>query len=423
MTPAADKPSATIRATPEDFLVEEVPSYEPSGAGEHLYVRFRKRGLTTLQAAAELARRLGVSAREAGTAGLKDRHAVTVQTASFPWPMARPLPETAALSTEGLEVLSLARHGNKLRTGHLRGNRFVIVLRDLDESSRAGLCLAFLRLGDEGVPNWYGPQRFGRDGDNAERAREWLAGRAQAPRNPRVRRLQFSALQSELFHRVLERRVANGTFREPLEGDLVQREGGGPLRSFPIVDREGFVARSEREGAGRPARGEDLSDPRQPGRRAPDAPRGNEARASDEAGGTGDDDSSEGPLRPTGPMYGVRMRWPSGAPGELEREVLAEALGDGALLERWSSLGEGSRRGLALTPRRLRAVAPPDAPGSLRVEFVLPKGAYATTVLGALCNLRDAAAASPDGGGRGGGDGGGGAAAEGHDAAFEEELA
>ncbi|HEU4413072.1 MAG TPA: tRNA pseudouridine(13) synthase TruD [Polyangiaceae bacterium] len=415
-TPTEGKPRATIRATPEDFLVEELPAYEPSGAGEHLYVRFRKRGLTTLQAAAELARRLGVPAREAGTAGLKDRHAVTVQTASFPWPLARPLPEAAALGAEGLEVLSLARHGNKLRTGHLRGNRFVIVLRDLDEGARPGLALAFLRLGDEGVPNWYGPQRFGREGDNAEQARAWLAGRAPAPRNPRVRRLQFSALQSELFHRVLERRVAEGTFREPLEGDLVQREGGGPLRSFPIVDREGF------EGPGRPG-----------GEGATAAPPGREARAPgrepglggagapDDGGASGGADAGfdEGPYRPTGPMYGVRMRWPAGAPGALEREILAEALGDGALLERWSSLGEGSRRALALTPRRLRATAPADSPGSLRVEFVLPKGAYATTVLGALCQLRDAAAP----GGRGGGDGGGGAAAEGPDGALEEELA
>jgi tRNA pseudouridine13 synthase len=111
------------------------------------------------------------------------------------------------------------------------------------------------------------------------------------------------------------------------------------------------------------------------------------------------------------------MRWPAGAPEAIEREVLASALGDGALLERWSSLGEGGRRVLALTPRQLRATAPADAPASLRVEFVLPKGAYATTILGALCHLRDAS--TPEG--RGGRDGGGGAA-EGHDEASEEEL-
>src|SRR5687768_9010651 len=150
MTLSDDKPRATIRATPEDFLVEELPAYEPSGAGEHLYVRLRKRGLTTMQATAELARRLGVQARDAGTAGPKDRHAVAVQTASFPWPLARPLPEASALSAEGLEVLHLARHGNKLRTGHLRGNRFVIVLRELDEGARAGLVEAFERLGASG---------------------------------------------------------------------------------------------------------------------------------------------------------------------------------------------------------------------------------------------------------------------------------
>ncbi len=392
---ALEKPRATFRAAPEDFQVEEVPAYEPSGAGEHLYVRFRKRGLTTLQAVAELARRLGVSPRDAGTAGLKDRHAVTVQTASFPFAAARALPEAGALGAEGLEVVGLARHGNKLRTGHLRGNRFVVVLRDLEPSARDGLVEAFGRLGEEGVPNWYGPQRFGREGDNAERARVWLAGRAPAPRNPRVRRLQFSALQSDLFHRVLERRVAEGTWRDPVEGDLAQREGGGPLRTWPLVDREGWGERPGREGA----------------------------KASAEAGregasGAGREGEEEGPWRPTGPMFGVRMRWPAGAPGALEREVLAAALGDAALLERWSSLGEGARRVLALTPRGLRAGAIDEGAAGLRVEFMLPKGAYATTVLGALCHLRDASAPA---GGRG--DGGGGAAPEAHDEAGEEEQA
>lgn len=381
----ASKPWATFRERPEDFLVEEISAYEPSGSGEHLYVRFRKRGLTTLQAVADLARRLGSSPRDAGTAGLKDRHAVAVQTASFPWPMARPLPEAEALSVEGLEVLSLARHGNKLRTGHLRGNRFVIVLRELEPSALEGLAAAFEQLGEAGVPNWFGPQRFGRDGDNAEQARAWLSGRTPAPRQPRIRRLQFSALQSELFHRVLERRVADGSWREPIEGDLAQREGGGPLRSWPLVEREGYEPRRD---------------------------------ARDEGGGElipGE----ESAWRPTGPMYGSRVRWPAGPSGELEREVLAAALGDGALLDRWSTLGEGARRVLALTPRRLRAGPTAEGPAGLRVEFMLPKGAYATTVLGALCQLRDASARP----GRGESDGGGGAAAGADDGACEEELA
>jgi tRNA pseudouridine13 synthase len=401
----ASKPWATFRATPEDFLVEEIPAYEAAGAGEHLYVRFRKRGLTTLQAVEALARRLGANGRDAGTAGLKDRHAVAVQTASFPWPLGRALPAAASLEGEGLEVLGLARHGNKLRTGHLRGNRFVIVLRDLDPGEVGALGAAFERLGDISVPNWYGPQRFGRDGDNADRARAWLAGRAPVPRQPRVRRLQFSALQSELFHRVLERRVADGSWREPLEGDLVQREGGGSMRPWPLADR----------GAPRA----EAVDAREAGARGGPSEGGAEG-AGEGQSGVDEAGATEGPWRPTGPMYGARMRWPSGRAEALEREVLGAALGDGALLERWSSLGEGARRPLALTPRRVRAAAPAEGSGSLRVEFVLPKGAYATTVLGALCQLRDASVAGGAGGGAGAG---GAAAAEAHDRACEEEQA
>src|SRR5688572_26307343 len=110
-----------IRSSPDDFVVEEVPAYEPSGEGEHLYVCFRKRGLNTLEAVKRIAERLGVASRDVGTAGLKDRHAVTTQWASFPYPMARGVPAPEAIAGDGIEVLAVRRHGNKLRTGHLRG--------------------------------------------------------------------------------------------------------------------------------------------------------------------------------------------------------------------------------------------------------------------------------------------------------------
>lgn len=337
---AAARPRVEIRRQASDFQVDELPAYEPIGQGEHLYVHFRKTGLDTMTAAAMLARRLGVPGRDVGTAGLKDRHAVTTQSASLPWPMKRELPEAASLSGDGLEVLSLARHNNKLRTGHLRGNRFTLVLRGLLPGQREPLRQALERLGSAGLPNRFGVQRFGRDGDNADQARAWLAGKQPAPRNPRVRRLQFSALQSEIFHRVLDRRIAEGTWSSLLEGDLLQAPGGGKmLRSSQMADAADAVASWR--------------------------------------------------LTPTGPIYGARMPWPEGAAKQLEEEVLATGLVDRALIDKNRQLGEGARRPLGLRPEELRVselVA--DATG-LQVEFVLPRGAYATTVLEAVCEVDD----------------------------------
>src|ERR1700755_384661 len=115
-----------IRTVPEDFRVEELPAYPPSGQGEHVFVRFEKTGLTTQEALTRIARALAVDARAARVAGQKDKHAVTTQWASFTGTS----PEAAAaLSLENIRVLPASRHTNKLRTGHLRGNRFELRLR------------------------------------------------------------------------------------------------------------------------------------------------------------------------------------------------------------------------------------------------------------------------------------------------------
>ena len=123
-------PTAIIRTTPADFVVEEIPAYPASGEGDHLFVTFRKTGLDTPRAVRALAELLGADAREAGWAGMKDRHAITTQTASF---ACRDGDAEAKLAQppEGIEVLAVERHGHKLKTGHLRGNRFTITLRQL----------------------------------------------------------------------------------------------------------------------------------------------------------------------------------------------------------------------------------------------------------------------------------------------------
>ena len=132
------KPSALIRFHPSDFVVEEIPVYSPSGKGAHLFVRVRKTDLTTLECVRRIARALSVDEHDIGFAGMKDRHAVTTQTVSVPFPEQRDTALVLGLKLEGIEVLEAVRHEHKLRIGHLLGNRFEIVLRRHRAEERAG---------------------------------------------------------------------------------------------------------------------------------------------------------------------------------------------------------------------------------------------------------------------------------------------
>lgn len=360
--PAADLPRAVIRATPDDFFVEELPAYGPSGEGEHVLVYVEKRSLTTDEAALRLARALGVEPRGAGWAGMKDKHAVTRQWLSFAAPRALDVAARLdGLALEGLRVLEVARHEAKLKPGHLAGNRFVLVLRGLTDEAAAWVGEALAREARAGVPNYYGPQRFGgparEGGGQAERALAFARGEVAAsprrgPRAARDVRMLFSAAQSELFNRVLAAREREGTHARVLPGDVVKKRDTGGLFVVPV----------------------------EPG------PEQADALARGEAG----------LLAVTGPMFGAKMRRAEGEPGRLEREVLAQAGLDDARLNALAKLGEGTRRPLVLEVTDLRVEPadgavpgdPADAPrAGLRVSFTLPKGGYATTVLGRVCDV------------------------------------
>jgi tRNA pseudouridine13 synthase len=338
------KPRGRIKTTPEDFVVEEIPAYDPSGEGDHLYVRFTKRGLTTDEAVARIARGAGVPIRDVGIAGMKDKVAVTTQTISLPLPSkagAEVEARVHQLSLDDITITDARRHTNKLRTGHLVGNRFAVVVRGIDPARVEEVVSAMEAVGREGLPNAFGAQRFGRDKDNADRARAWLSGKAQAPRDRRLQRLLFSALQSELFNRVLDARVADGTWATPLVGDLVKRRLSHAF--FPWTGEP-----DERDESDLPS--------------------------------------------PTGPMFGAKMREPEGQPLELERRILREHLGEGVDLVAARAHGEGTRRPLRLWVDELRIerLSPPgeDAAGcGLKFYFVLPKGGYATSVLGTALAL------------------------------------
>jgi len=348
------RPYGRIKDVPDDFVVEELPAYAPSGTGEHVFVRLTKTNVTTLAAVRAIARELGCDPRHAGFAGMKDRRARTTQTISLQTPRGASARDVAsratALCLDGIEIHEAVPHGNKLKPGHLAGNRFAVVVRDvpLDGVEIARCILS--DLARTGMPNAFGDQRFGVRGDNADRARAWLRGDEKGPRDARMQRLLWSSLQSAVFNAVLAARVGDGTWVTPLLGDLLKRRDSGGL--FVCSD-----VQTDRERA------------------------------------------LTGEVSPTGPMIGVRMRAPEGAPAELERRITAEVLGADVDLARTRALGEGTRRPLRVWVFDLRCellscesseAAPADlgkGTASMRVHFVLPKGAYATTVLAAAFKI------------------------------------
>lgn len=345
--PAGPRPRGVLKAEPEHFVVEEIPLYAPSGEGDHLYVRFRKRDRNTLDVVRELARQTGADPREAGVAGMKDRRAVTEQTISLFAPKKSGVEERlAGVAIDGVTVLDVGRHGNKLKTGHLAGNRFTLRVTGLGDGDGERVAARLAEVARTGAPNAFGDQRFGTFGDNAARARAWLTGQERPPRDARLRRLHFSALQSAAFNAVLEARVADGTFASALAGDWLRKEDTGGV----------FLCEDEADGVARAARFE---------------------------------------VSATGPLVGAKGRPAEGAPGELERRLAAPFF-EGVDLDAARKLGEGGRRPLRVRVAEL-TTAPGKEPGALEVRFVLPKGAYATTVLGTAMEIAPSGIERPDG--------------------------
>ena len=376
-----------IKGIPEDFLVEEIAAYQPSGQGEHCYALIEKRGIATLEALRRISKVLGVQERDLGYAGMKDAVGVTRQTVSIP----RVTPETVlSLQIPGISVLSAALHGNKLRLGHLRGNRFRIRVRGAAPGALACAGEALAILGKRGVPNRFGSQRYGvqgnshrigaallrgdfreavdaligdpaavgderwrlaieayRRGEVAESLalfpghfrveRELLGRLAQRPDafdtafnsvQPRLKRLYLSAFQSSLFDRVLEARLDR--LEEVAEGDIAFKHENGAC--FLVRDAAAELSRAQ---------------------------------------------SFE--ISATGPMFGCTMMEPEGSQQELEREVLsAEGLTPASFNLSGGLRMEGERRPLRV---QLGGAEVVEEEGDLVVGFSLPRGSYATCVM------------------------------------------
>ena len=209
-----------LRTSPEDFFVDEDLGFAPDGAGEHVFVRVEKRGANTDFVAKELARFAGVRTEAVGYAGLKDRHAVTRQSFSVHLP-GKSGPDWMALAHTEFLVLDAVRHSRKLQRGALKGNRFRIILREVQGDREAAAAIVE-SIHAQGVPNYFGEQRFGRDAANIERALAMFKGR-RVQRHERS--LLLSAARSQLFNAVLAARVEQDTWNRPLPGDVFMLAG------------------------------------------------------------------------------------------------------------------------------------------------------------------------------------------------------
>ena len=220
--------SGTLKRFNEDFQVTELPLQPPSGAGEHIWLEVEKNGANTGFVAQQLAEAAGVKEWDVGYAGLKDRYAITRQWFSIYLPKGE-APDLTALEHPEFKVLSQSRHVKKLRPGDLAGNRFRIVLREVvgdREAIEANLKAVAL----QGVPNYFGAQRFGFDGGNIEQGRAMLAREIRV-RNPKKKGLYLSAVRSFVFNEVLALRMAQGLWGKTLPGDVLNEAGRptGPL--------------------------------------------------------------------------------------------------------------------------------------------------------------------------------------------------
>jgi tRNA pseudouridine13 synthase len=383
--------AGSIKNRPEDFFVQEIPLYEPTGQGEHVYCEVEKIGLTTFDTIDNLGRALNVHPRDIGYAGLKDAAAITSQIFSI-----QGTTESAVMNLHipQMTIKWAARHGNKLRLGHLKGNRFAIKIRDVNPTDVVKLTPLVKKLERQGMPNYFGEQRFGRRGnnhllgaallrdDNREALRILLGSPDKSLDNPqqraareafergdfpasmklwprssgmerrilarfiksknpgsavrtvdqRIRRLCISALQSDLFNQVVARRIQS--LDKLLLGDLAEKHENGAV--FRVVDA------------------------------AVEQPRA---------------DAFE--ISPTGPLIGYRMTLPDGEPLQIEQEIFASrnlSPADFRVADRLKI--KGARRLLRVQPADLQLAAGVDDHGPhITTAFTLPAGSFATVFL------------------------------------------
>lgn len=395
-----------IKRSYEDFVVDEVPLYEPEGHGDHVFFRIEKEGLSTQRAVGDVARALGVRADTIGVAGLKDARAVTRQTLS----VEHVEPERIeALEIPRIRVLWARRHTRKLRTGHLAANRFRIRLRETDPSRIDDVRQILDTLSRRGVPNYFGPQRFGTRGDTGEVGRALILGDWQ-----RAVDLIAGSPGTTDTGSVLEARTlfAEGRYRESADvwpsgyrhcarlARAMAREKGDARRALYALDRSllRFYVQAFQSWLFNDVLARRID--------ALDRVLTGDLAVKHETGGVFlvEDAMVEQPraerfeISPTGPLFGPEMRWPEGEPAAIERAVLEAAAID---VDDFPARGpfrvSGSRRPLRFPMHDASVEAGEDDDGAfIEFRFTLPPGAYATAILREVCKDRLDEGASED---------------------------
>jgi tRNA pseudouridine13 synthase len=326
-----------LRQKTSHFIVEEIPLYSPSGTGSHLYLNITKESMTTKELCSGIAKAVGIDEREIGYAGMKDKHAITTQTFSIPIRSVNiedqeKIIESLKEKIKYLPVkLNWAKlHTNKLRTGHLLGNRFIITITGLDDIEKSFLMAEKIcqEIKEKGIPNYFGAQRFGVEGDNAERGRKIITGELRI-RNPWLQRFLVSSFQSQLCNEYLALRMERGFFSKILEGDIAKKYETGGM--FEVTDVS-------------------VDQPRY--------------------------DSKE--ISFTAPIYGTKM-WPAiKESAKLEDEILEQSGITMGHLGKLKILGTRRLGRLLITDLNIEKS---QEESGIKLSFSLPKGAFATTVL------------------------------------------
>lgn len=335
------QPDATgvVKANPEDFIVIEDLGYRPDGEGEQVLVRLRKVGCNTRFVAEALARFAGIHPRDVSFAGMKDRHAVTEQWFCLRIP-GKETPDFSRFQLEGCEVLETSRHRRKLRTGALQGNTFQLILRQISNRDAVEQRLHQIRVA--GVPNYFGMQRFGHNGNNLLMARRWATNDIVV-RERNKRSFLLSAARSALFNHVVSERLAlHDSLLKPISGDALQLSGRGSWFVAQQNELDELQSRLEN----------------------------NE-------------------LRVTAPLPG-RGEWGTqGDALQFEQQSLAGEVQLTGLLEREGV--DAARRAILLMPQDFRWVWQDDV--TIELNFWLPAGSFATSVLREILQQKDGEAA------------------------------
>ncbi|MBU2863740.1 tRNA pseudouridine(13) synthase TruD [Reinekea forsetii] len=260
-----ERVKGVLKQYPEDFKVTEKLPESPSGEGEHLWLTIEKTNQNTAWVAKQIAKWANVQPRHVSYAGLKDRQAITIQTFSVHLPGLQ-TPDTGLLEIDGVKIINATRHSKKLRTGQLIGNNFTIRVRNVEQSKDI-IEKNWSQVCEQGIPNYFGPQRFGRQGKNVEDGSQWLLGEKKLPKH--LQSICLSAVRSYLFNNLLAQRIAEGSWSTLIPGDFAQFNAGkagfycekiepaeierckngeiSPSASLPGESRDEFAALDARE--------------------------------------------------------------------------------------------------------------------------------------------------------------------------------